>query len=106
MGIVSDYEYSVAYHKGAFATLLNLKNTIERFKDGPHAKLIPKKVYKLLLSYIDVAIHNIDEFIDYGGIRYIIIDKDNNCCRVSEQEALAFLAENKRKYEEKKQAVH
>ena len=103
---MSDYEYSVAYHKGAFTALLNLKNTIEHFRDGLHAKLIPKKVYKLLLSYLDVALHNIDEFMDYGGIRYIIIDKDNNCRRVSEQEAFQFTTENKKKYEEKKKAAH
>lgn len=106
MGIISDYEYSVAYHKGAFAALLNLKNTIEHFKDGFHSKLIPKKVYKLLLSYLDVAMHNIDEFMDYGGIQYIIIDKDNNCRRISEQEALEFVANNRKKYEEKKKAAH
>jgi hypothetical protein len=106
MGIMSDYEYSVAYHKGAFAVLLNLKNVIEHFKNGPHSKLIPKKVYKLLLSYLDVALHNIDEFMDYGGVRYIIIDKDNNCQRVSEQEALNFISENRKKYEEKKKAAH
>ena len=94
---MSDYEYSVAYRKGAFAALLNLKNVIEHFRDGIHSKLIPKKVYKLLLSYLDVAMHNIDEFMDYGGIRYIIIDKDNNCRRVSEQEALNFhLGEQKK----------
>ena len=103
---MSDYEYSVAYHKGAFAALLNLKNTIEHFKEGPHSKLIQKKVYKLLLSYLDVALHNIDEFMDYGGVRYIIIDKDNNCRRVSEEEALKFITKNKKKYEEKKKAAH
>lgn len=103
---MSDYEYQVAYRKGAFAALLNLKNSMEHFKDGPHSKLIPKKVYKLLLSYLDVALHNVDEFMDYGGIRYIIIDKDNNCRRVSEQEALEFITKNKKKYEEKKKAAH
>lgn len=102
---MSDYEYQVAYHKGAFAALLNLKNTLEHFKDGSHSKLIPKKVYRLLLSYLDVAMHNIDEFIDYGSIRYVIIDKDNNCCRVSEKEVLEFIASNKKKYEEKKKAA-
>jgi hypothetical protein len=35
--------------------------------------------------------------MDYGGVRYIIIDKDNNCRRVSEEEALKFITENKRK---------
>ena len=102
---MTDYEYSVAYRKGAFAALLNLKNTVEHFKDGPLAKLIPKKVYRLLLSYLDMALHNIDEYMDYGGIRYIIIDKDNNCRRVSEHEALTFIADNKRKFEEKKKAA-
>ena len=102
---MTDYEYSVAYRKGAFAALLNLKNTIEHFRDGPHSKLIPKKVYKLLLSYLDMALRNIDEFMDYGGIRYIIIGKDNNCRRVSEQEALEFITDNKKKYEEKKKAA-
>jgi hypothetical protein len=105
MGIMSDYEYSVAYRKGAFAALLNLKNTVEHFRDSLHSRLIPKKVYKLLLSYLDVAIHNLDEFMDYGGIRYIVIDKDNNCRRVSEQEALEFIAGNKKKHEERK-ATH
>ena len=103
---MSDYEYQVAYHKGAFAALLNLKNTVEHFMDGLHSKLIPKKVYKLLLSYLDVALHNIDEFMDYGRIRYVIIDKDNTCRRVSEQEALNFISQNKKKYEEKKKAAH
>lgn len=103
---MANYEYSVAYHKGAFTALLSLKNVIEHFRYGPHSKLIPKKVYKLLLSYLDVAIHNIDELMDYGGIRYIIIDKDNNCRRVSEQEALEFIADNRKKYEEKKKAAH
>ena len=93
---MSDYEYSVAYRKGAFAALLNLKNTVEHFRDSVNSKLVPKKVYKLLLSYLDVALHNIDEFMDYGGICYIIIDKDNNCRRVSEQEALEFITENKK----------
>ena len=94
---MSDYEYQVAYHKGAFAALLNLKNIVEHFRDSIHSKLIPKKAYKLLLSYLDVALHNVDEFMDYGGIRYIIIDKDNNCRRVSEQEALNFFSENIKK---------
>jgi hypothetical protein len=102
---VADYEYSIAYRKGAFAALLNLKNSVEHFKNGPHAKLIPKKIYKLIMSYLDVTLHNIDEFMDYGRIRYIIIDKDNNCRRVSEQEALDFLAMNRKKYEEKKKAA-
>ena len=93
---MSDYEYQVAYHKGAFAALLNLKNIVEHFEDGVFSRLIPKKVYKLLLSYLDVVIHNLDEFMDYGGIRYIVIDKDNTCRRVSEQEALEFIAEKKK----------
>lgn len=103
---MSDYEYQVAYHKGAFAALLNLKNTVGHFRDSVHSRLIPKKVYKLLLSYLDIALHNVDEFMDYGGIQYIIIDKDNNCRRVSEQEALEFITKSKKKYEEKKKATH
>ena len=103
---MSHYEYQVAYHKGAFTALLNLKNTVEHFRDSVHSRLIPKKAYKLLLSYLDVALHNIDEFMDYGSIQYIIIDKDNNCRRVSEQEALNFISQNKKKYEEKKKAAH
>ena len=102
---MSDYEYQVAYRKGAFAALLNLKNTVEHFRDSVHSRLISKRVYKLLLSYLDIVLHNVDEFMDYGGINYIIIDKENNCRRVSEQEALEFIAENRKKYEEKKKAA-
>lgn len=96
-----NYEYTVGFHKGAFQALLNLRNVIENFKHSPHSKLIQKKMYNLLLSYINVAIENIDEFMDYGGINYIIIDKDNNCRRVSEEEANQFIADNQKQYWEK-----
>lgn len=102
----ADYQYMAGYHKGAFAAMLNVKNLLENFRRGPHSRLIPKKTYTLLLSYVDIILHNIDEFMDYGRIGYVIIDKDNNCRRVSEQEALEFIAANKKKYEEKKKAAH
>lgn len=103
---MANYEYMSGYRKGAFQALLNLKNTVEHFRNSTHSRLISKKVYNLLLSYLDVALHNLDEFMDYGGIQYIIIDKDNNCRKVSEQEAHDFIADNRKKYEEKKKAAH
>lgn len=103
---MNDYQYMAGYHKGAFTAMLNIKNLLDNFRSGPHSKLIPKKVYTLLISYTDMIIHNIDEFMDYGRICYVIIDKDNNCRRVLEQEANQFIADNQQNAREKKKAAH
>jgi len=95
------YEYDIGYHKGAFQALLNLKNVVEHFQSSVHSKLVPKKVYKLLLSYLDEACHNIDEFMQLGGLDSVIIDKDNVCKYVTEEEAEAFRAKCRKQAEER-----
>ena len=95
------YSEQIAYHKGAFSTLLALKNVVEHTQTSIYKKLIPKKVYKLLYSYLNECLHNVDEMLIYGGLLNVIIDKDNNCKRVSDEEAEAFREKCRKQYEEK-----
>ena len=96
------YEYDVAYHKGAFQALLHLRGVVGNFQKGFFSKMFPKKAYKLMDSYLDEACHNIDEFMKYGGLPNVIIDKDNICRRVSEEEAREFRIKCWRQAQEKK----
>lgn len=104
-GLGSDdmsYEYDTAYRKGAFQAMLYLRGAVEHFQNGYHSKVMPKKAYKLLYSYLDEACHNIDEFMRYGGLPNVIIDKDNTCRRVSEEEAREFRIKCWRQAQERK----
>ena len=96
------YEYDVAYRKGAFQAMLYLRGVVEHFQNGYHSKVMPKKAYKLLYSYLDEACHNIDEFMRYGGLPNIIIDNENVCRRVSEEEAREFRIKCWRQAQERK----
>lgn len=100
---MTDYEYSVAFHKGAFHALLNLKNELDSFVLNYSNKMIPKKTYKLLSSYLDVALHDVDSFMSYGQITHnIISDKNHDNWRfVTQAEADRF----KQKIEERNKAA-
>ena len=95
------YSEQVAYHKGAFASLMCLKYVIENMQTGINRKLFTKKAYKLINSYLDEAIKNIDEFLAYQGMPYGIIDRYGNYKRVSDIEAALFIAANREKYQNK-----
>ena len=98
---LSDLSYpeQVAYHKGAFAALLALKNVIELTqKKSKSERLFSKKASNIMLSYINEAISNIDEFLAYQGIPYGIIDKEGNYKRIDEANAMTFMQHNIEKY--------
>jgi len=94
------YQEQVAYHKGAFSTLLALKNVVEHMQTGINSKLFTKKAYRLILSYLDESIKNIDELLAYHGLQYGIVDKNGNYKRVDELQASLFIQHNKERYQE------
>lgn len=98
------YPEQVAYRKGAFAAIVALLDTVENFETGVHSKLIPKKVYTLLKSFLKESARNLDELLMYHGFA-VIIDKNNNCKRISLDEYEERRTRNKKAYLESMQAT-
>lgn len=84
---------STAFHKGAFQALLHLMNKVESIQRNPLKQVLPKKTCNLLASYLEQCCHHVDEFLDYGGIN-VVIDKNNKCSYISEEDAKAWVARN------------
>ena len=89
------YPEQIAYRKGAFTAIVALLNTVECFETGVHHKLIPKKVYTLLKSFLKESAYNLDELLMYHGFA-VIIDKNNNCKRISDDEYEERRARNRK----------